>query len=242
MDRDEADRLLGADRAEPLPHPRGRQPEAAGPAEGRGDEVAVAGLALVAGADQDLALAGLLVDRDEPPAALRQRPEDAERLGPLLGDDLDDPAGILVQVGVAHRLDPDQGAVADARNRHAGPRLARRGDEDLRDGPVLLVPFRRLGHELAVAVAPLDVGEDDGRQLPGLVDGLAAAVDDALGLEVLQHLLEPDPVAALDAEGLGDLALADLAGGVADEGGQVLAGGQAGGGGFGAFGQGNLPV
>ena len=41
-----------------------------------------------------------------------------------------------------------------------------------------------------------------------------------------QHLLQPDPVPGLEPERLGDLALADLAGGLPDEGKHRLAGGQ----------------
>jgi hypothetical protein len=59
------------------------------------------------------------------------------------------------------------------------------------------------------------------------VDGLAPPVDDALDLELLQHLFQPDAVAALNAEGAGNLALADLAGSVRDVGDDLLAGGQA---------------
>ena len=79
---------------------------------------------------------------------------------------------------------------------------------------LLRVPLGRHRDQLAVPVALRDVGQHDGRQLAGLVDALAAPVDDALDFEVLQHLLQPDPVAALDVEALRDLALADLALGV----------------------------
>ena len=74
---------------------------------------------------------------------------------------------------------------------------------------------------------PVTSASDDGRQLPGLADVLAAPVDDAVGLEVLQHLLQPDAVAALDVEGARDLALADLAGRVGDEGDRSFAGREA---------------
>ena len=77
------------------------------------------------------------------------------------------------------------------------------------------VPFLRLGQKLAVAVAAGDVGQDDRPAGPGLVDRLAAAIDDAVALELLEHLLQPDPVAAVDAEGARDLALADLPGALA---------------------------
>ncbi len=105
-------------------------------------------------------------------------------------------------------------------------------------GPVLFgVPLGRFGDQFAVAVAPLDVGEHDRRQLARPVNVLAAPIDDALDLQILEHLLQPDPVAALDVEGLRDLALADLAGRFGDEGDDLFAGGKPGSGGFCAFSQ-----
>ena len=122
-----------------------------------------------------------------------------------------------------------QRAVADARHGRARPRLARQGDEIFGAGRARRVPLRRLGDELAVAVAALDVGEDDaaaaGRPCGRSLLRRSTAPS---SLELLQHLLQPDAVAALDAEGARDLALADLAGGVGDEGDEVFAGGKSG--------------
>ena len=186
-------------------------------------------LALVAGADLEFLLARLLVDGNEPAAALRQGAEDAEHLRLLLGDDLGHAAGIAVDVAGFERIDPQQRAVADAGHRHAGTRLARRDDDDGRDRAVFrLVPLGRHRDQLAVPVTLRDVRQDDGRQLAGLVDALAAPVDDALDLQVLEHLLQPDAVAALDVEALRDLPLAHLALGLGDEGDDVLAGGKGG--------------
>ena len=85
------------------------------------------------------------------------------------------------------------------------------------------VPLDRRGDKLAVAVAACDVGQHHGRQLARLVQRLAAAVHDAVVFEIAEHLLQPDAVAALDAEGARDLALADLAGGLGDEGEDLVA-------------------
>ena len=63
-----------------------------------------------------------------------------------------------------------------------------------------------------------DVGEHDVRQRAGLMQLLAAALDAAFVGELAQHLLEPRAVGILEAEGAGDLARADLAGLLADEG------------------------
>ena len=79
-----------------------------------------------AGRDRELAAELLLVDRDEPAAAVGQRAEDAEHA--LLGavDHLDDAAGVADRVVVlAGFLDAQQRAVADAGD-FAGPRAARR--------------------------------------------------------------------------------------------------------------------
>jgi hypothetical protein len=38
------------------------------------------------------------------------------------------------------------------------------------------------------------------------------AIDDPVGLELLQGLFQPDPIAAIDVEGARDLTLPDLAG------------------------------
>ena len=103
----------------------------------------------------------------------------------LLGDDLDDAAGIADGSSCPRGwLEADQRAVADARHGLAGPGLARHGDDDARRGACIRVPLGRRGDKLAVAVAAGDVGEDDGRQLVRLVERLAAAVDGALGFEV----------------------------------------------------------
>ena len=55
---------------------------------------------------------------------------------------------------------------------------------------------------------------------------LAAALDHAFVGELAQHVLERGAVGVLQAEGAGDLAGADLAGLLADEGEKVVFGGE----------------
>jgi hypothetical protein len=75
--------------------------------------------------------------------------------------------------------------------------------------------------------------------LASLVNRLAPAVDDAVNLQVLEDLLQPDAVVALDSEALRDLPLADLALSMGDEGDDLLPAGKVSGlVGFGTFGQG----
>ena len=89
------------------------------------------------------------------------------------------------------------------------------------------IPLGGPRHQLAVAVAPrVDVGDDDRRQATGLAQAGAVLLDRALLLQILQQALELDLVGALDAEGLGDLALAHLLRRLFDEGEHGLAGGQ----------------
>jgi hypothetical protein len=155
-----------------------RQAELAAGLLDRGrDEVAVLGLALVAGVDQDLAPLRALLDGDQPSArAVRQGAVDAEHLLLLLADDLHDPAGVAMRAVLADGLGADQHAVADAGHRRAGAGLSRHGDDDLRRGTEAVgVPLLRLGDEVAVAVAGFDARHDHVGQAPGLLYALAAA-------------------------------------------------------------------
>ena len=148
VERDQAHRLLGAERAQPLTHASLRKAEAGLPLQRDADEVAVTGLALFAGRDQDLAALRALLHGDDP-ATLCAGPVDADDLGLVLSDDLDDPARIAT-LGVA--LDPDQRAVADAR---CGPiTLARAAGLREHDGGRLAGsrPLHGDGQKIAVAV------------------------------------------------------------------------------------------
>ena len=188
-------------------------------------EVAVLGVAGRACRDHEFAAELLLVDRREPAAATRQRAEDAER--PLFGavQDLDDAAGVggVLAIGVGF-FDPQQRAVADAGD-FAGTGLAHGADVDFRGAAVrFLVPFGRDGDQLAVAVAGGDVGHHDVGEGAGTVQLLVAALDNAGVGELAQHALEGGAVGVLEPEGARDLAGADFAGLLADEGNDVVFG------------------
>src|SRR5271156_2542772 len=71
-----------------------------------------------------------------------------------------------------------------------------------------------------------DVGNDHGRQRAGMMQPLALAIDLARLGKLAQHPVERGAVGILGAEGARDLARANLAAALADEGGKLLAGGQ----------------
>ena len=90
----------------------------------------------------------------------------------------------------------------------------------------LLVPFVGRGDEFAVGVARGDVGEHGRGQGAGVMQLLAALLDRAFVGEFAQHALEFGAHGVLEAEGAGDLAGADFAGLLADEGENVSLGGE----------------
>ena len=130
----------------------------------------------------------------------------------------------MASPSVVGLLDAQQRAVADT-GHFARPRLAQRPDMDLgRVAVRLLVPFGRDGDQFAVAVAAGDVGHHDMRQRAGVMQLLAPVLDDAVVGELAQHALERGAVGVLQPEGARDLAGADLAGLLADEGNEVVFG------------------
>ena len=129
---------------------------------------------------------------------------------------------------LAGALDAQQRAVADAGD-FTRPGAARGGDVDDRGRAVrLLVPFGRPRQQFAVAVAAGDVGEHDRRQGAGAVQPLPVPFDMTAFGQLAQHALECGAVGILGAEGARDLAGADIAGALADEGKELLARGQGG--------------
>ena len=125
-------------------------------------------------------------------------------------------------------LDAQQHAVADAGG-FAGPRLARHVNADFRRRAVrVLVPFVGRGDQFAVGVARGHVGEHGRGQRAGVMQLLAPLLDRAFVGEVAQHALEFGAQRVLQAEGARDLAGADLAGVLADEGEQFSLGGEGG--------------
>ncbi len=170
----------------------------------------------------------LLVDRLQPAAAVRGFAENPQHAVLGMVDDLDDAAAVADAVVFLGFLDVQQHAVADAGG-FAGLRLARGVDADFRRGPVrLLVPFVGGGDEIAVAVARGDVGEHGGGQGAGMMQLFVPLLDRAFVGEFAQHALEFGAHGVLEAEGAGDLAGADFAGPLADEGENVSLGGEGG--------------
>ena len=229
VDGDQADRALALERAEPLLHARGRQAEAAARRRDLDrDQVAVLRVAAGAGGIASSRPSCFLSIGDEPAAAVRQRAEDAEHA--LLGavDDLDDAARVW-RIGIAVVAGSPRPAAARGRRRRRlspGGALARDVHADFRRGAVrVLVPFGRHRDQFAVAVARGDVGDHDVRQGAGMMQLLAAALDRAFVGKLAQHALERGAVGILQAEGARDLAGADLAGLLADEGEEVVFGG-----------------
>ena len=132
VDRDQADRALALERAEPFLDARGRQAEAALRDQLDRDQVAVLRVRGRAGGDVEFAPGLLLVDRHEPPAAVRQRAEHADLALARAVEHLDDAAGVADRVAVlAGLLGAGQHAVADAGD-FGGARLARDMDADAR--------------------------------------------------------------------------------------------------------------
>ena len=226
VDGDEADRAFALDRAEPFLDARRSAARAwlccCTLTATRSPSCGILG---GAAGDRQLLAELLLVDRDQPAAAVRQRAEDAERADLGLVDDLDDAAGIA-DVVLAGFFDAEQRAVADAGDL-AGLRLARRRDPDFRHRAVgVLVPFGRRGDQLAVVVAAGDVGQRDRRQRAGMMQLLALGFDVSFVGELAQHALELGAAFVLQIESAGDLTRADLAGLVANEGEDVFLAGE----------------
>ena len=210
MNRDQADRFLGSERTEPLLDLAGGEPEAARANEIDADEIAVLGAAGVGLGDVQFPPDLLLVDRDQPSAAVGQGAEDAEHAGSGVIDHLDDAGAIDRAFGIVEFFDAQQRAVADA---GGGARLRTPGNMDAdfrRLAAFDLVPFGRRRDQFAVGVAAADVGHQGGGQGGRLGDLLAALFDRALVGEFAQDALQLDAVGVLQAEFPRDLAGADL--------------------------------
>ncbi len=114
MNRDQADGLFARQRAEPFLDLAGGQSKSARAHQIDADEVAILGATGVGFRDVQLPPDLLLVDRDQPPAAVGEGAEDAEHAGFGVIDHLDDAAAIDRALGVVQLFDPQQRAVADA--------------------------------------------------------------------------------------------------------------------------------
>ena len=130
--------LLGLHGAQPLADLCLGQALAARPDDRGGDEVAVLGIAFVAGSDER---SRVPAPSSRPGRAGRRRPAADGKCRGLrlcLRDDLDDAAGVARADRRRVGLDPDERAVADPRHGRAGPRLAGQRDEESWGGPMLL--------------------------------------------------------------------------------------------------------
>jgi hypothetical protein len=185
-----------------------------------GDEITIGGARGRIGGNRKFAAELLLVDRNQPAAAVRQRAENPERA--MLGavDKFYDPSARFVS---GRPLDAKQRTVADASD-FVGAGAARRMDADDRRCAVgFFIPLGRTGQELAVAVAPGDVRKNDRRQSAGVMQPFAPPIDAALIGQIAKHALERGAIGVLGAEGAGDFTDADLAAALADEGDKFLA-------------------
>src|SRR5258707_6176372 len=201
MDRDQADRLFGCQRAEPLPDLAGGKPETARTHQVDADEVAVLGATGIAPGNVQLAAGLLLVDRNQPSAAFGQEgAEDSEDAGLGVIDDLDDAPAIGAVVALLQLLDAQQRAVADPGG-GAGLRTSGDMDADLRRLAVFdLIPLGGRCDQFAVAVASGDVGHHGRRQACGFAYFLAALGDDPFVGQLAQHSFQFGAVGVLQAK------------------------------------------
>ena len=175
-----------------------------------------------AGRDGKLPAEHLLVDRLQAAAAGGERMKDAEHA--VLGavDEPDDAAAVA-DAGFFFRLFHAQ-AARGRRGRRLRRVCALRGTKMRIFGAG---PCASSSHSSGVAMRSPSVsrrghvGEQGRGQGAGVMQLLAPLLDQALVGEVAQHALELGARGVLQAEGAGDLAGADLAGAVPDEGEEV---------------------
>src|SRR6185295_10550184 len=141
VDRDQADRLLGRERSQPLLHLAGSEAIAARANEIDADEVAVLGAAGIRLCDVQFTPGLFLVDGNEPAATARSLSEDAEQPRSRVIEHLDDAAAIKRAFALVQLLDAHQRAVADAGSR-SRLRAARHVNADFWRGAAFFrVPF-----------------------------------------------------------------------------------------------------
>jgi hypothetical protein len=223
VDRDQADRALGGERAEPLLHLRARQPVAAVADQLDRDQIAVLRIAGHAARNVELAAGLALVDRHQP-SAVRHCAEDADLALARAVEHLDDAAGMTNGLAfLADLLGTREHAIADAGD-FGRTRLARNVDAYTRRLAMCLrVPFGRDREQLAIRITPGDVGEHHGGQSAGVMQLLAPPLDFAFGGQLAQHGFQRGARIILEREGARDLAHAGLALVRANEGEQFLA-------------------
>jgi hypothetical protein len=221
VDRDERYGARPRRIAEPRDHAGARQSEARLRSGKFGlHQFAVAGRQGGAGGDGPFPL-GPLVDRHDAPA-LGRLAEDAEDAVRRLADAADQARLVVVPLGLDLRQTAED-AVAPAKRRVA---LAR--DDQHARLRALTGPFERLGEKVALPVRAEHFEHRDRRQPVRVAVGAAALLEVAVRLQFLQDTLEVHARGALDAEGLGDVALGALGRMVGDPGEDFVLGGNAG--------------
>ena len=218
VNRDQADRLFGCQRAEPLLDLAGAKPETAGAHQIHADEIAVLGATGIGFGNVQFAAGLLLVDRNQPSAAAGQGAEDSEHTGLGVIDDLDDAPAIGAAVALVQLLDAQQRAIAHPCGR-ARLRTSGNMDADLRRLAVFdLIPLGGRRGQFAVAIASGDVGHHGRGQACGFAYFLAALGDHAFVGELAQDAFQFGAVGVLQAEFARDLAGSDFSRLRTDEG------------------------
>ena len=207
MNGDEARRPLILRIAEPVSDAGIGAAEAGRSAELEADKLAVLGV--IGGVSRDAPLFQLLaVDGIDDTVAAWEGAEDAELAPRGAGKPLDRPR-LVRSIGVgAKRRDARQNAIADAGGRPLV--LLTLDNKDARRWAMLLEPVGGPGDELAVGIALDDLEHGHGRQHARALELAAGAGDQSVVGHVAQQLFQSDAVAAFDAEGARDLALAGL--------------------------------
>jgi hypothetical protein len=217
---DQAYGALGLERAEPFDDAAAREAKSSVPAYFDCNEIAVGRARRRFGGNRKFAAELLLVYRNEPTAAARERAENPERAMFGAVDKFYDPSARFLGRGL---LDAKERTIADAGN-FVGAGSARRMDADDRRRTVdLFVPLGWARQKFAIAIAAGDVGKNDRRQSAGVMQPFAPAIDAALIGQIAQHTLERGAIGVLGAEGARDFADADPAAAFADEGDEFLA-------------------
>ena len=219
MDGDEGDGSGGGGVAEAFDHAGAGQAVGAGGAGLFGlDQFAVARAGMVARGDEPVAV-GALVDAGDA-AALGGGVEDAEDALRAHADAADHPGGQRGVGGVV-RDQPAEQAVAGAEARIVA--LREHQNPGARVG--FCFPFSGFCPEVAVGIGAGDAQDQHRRQGARGADLPAFALQQALVGHVGEKAFQLDLGRAFQAEGAGDVALAGLAGIVADEGEDLLGGG-----------------
>ena len=151
---------------------------------------------------------------------MRPGGEDAEDAARLVGQALE---GAAVEPAGANRAKPCENALAGGERGHP----ARLGLHQHQGRRTLATPLHRASDRVAVLVGAGDLHHGRVGDAVGCGEALVAGGRDlAAAAEALEDALQGDLMLRAEAEMAGDLALADPARGLADEGADVVAGGE----------------